>query len=214
MENFIFISDFDGTLTQKDFYQIIIDRYLGQWGNDLYSSWKRNELKDVQFLSQVFQAINRNEEQISKDIAAIELDPYAKDFINHIKSLGGQFVVLSAGTSYYIDKVLEIHGIKDVKVISNPGCFENNGIKMLPDINSPYYSDIYGVNKYLVVKDYKDKYERVYYAGDSTPDLKACMAADMVFARNKLVELLEENNHPYIPFRQFKDIEEYLMKME
>ena len=40
-KKFAFISDFDGTLTNKDFYKMIIDEYLGEEGKELYKAWRR-----------------------------------------------------------------------------------------------------------------------------------------------------------------------------
>ena len=53
-KKFAFISDFDGTLTHKDFYQMIIDEYLGEEGKELYKAWRRNEYKDKDFLHKIY----------------------------------------------------------------------------------------------------------------------------------------------------------------
>lgn len=40
MKNFAFISDFDGTFTEKDFYKIITDEYLKDECCEIYKDWK------------------------------------------------------------------------------------------------------------------------------------------------------------------------------
>ena len=45
MKKFVFVSDFDGTLTEKDFYQMIIEDRLGEMGKALFDAWKRKEYK-------------------------------------------------------------------------------------------------------------------------------------------------------------------------
>jgi 2,3-diketo-5-methylthio-1-phosphopentane phosphatase len=211
-DKFIFISDFDGTLTNKDFYQIIIDNYLGDTGADLYKAWKRNEYKDIDFLDKIFTSINRSEALILEDILNIPFDPFAKDFIGKIKSMGGDFAVLSAGTSYYIHKLFNNLGILDVDVYSNEGYYKDNGIHFKLDKESPFYSEVYGIDKEKVVKSLKEKYEIIYFAGDSAPDMKAAKLADITFAKGVLQELLSKENHPFIPVNNFKEIEEYLIK--
>ena len=43
MENFVFVSDFDNTLTHKDFYKIILDKYMKESGKKLFDEWKKTK---------------------------------------------------------------------------------------------------------------------------------------------------------------------------
>ncbi|WP_242851346.1 MtnX-like HAD-IB family phosphatase [Clostridium sp. DMHC 10] len=183
MKKFIFVSDFDGTLTEKDFYKIIMEEYLKEDCKKLYKDWKNKKIKDIDYLGYVFRNIGRNEKQIFEDIMKISLDPFAKELIDNVKANGGEFAVVSAGTSYYIDRVFMSKGIKDVKVYSNKGVFKNNGIYFELDKTNEFYSDIYGIDKGKVVKKLKEEYDFVFYAGDSEPDLSAALISDVVFAK-------------------------------
>lgn len=206
---FVFVSDFDGTLTDKDFYLLIMDDYLGDKGKELYDAWKRKEYKDIDFLGLIFKSINRNEDEIMEDILRIPFDKYAADFIQNVKDAGGDFVILSAGTSYYIHRVLQAKGICDVTVYSNEGYYNEKGIHLKKDSSSPYYSEMYGIDKALVVSDLKEKYEKLYYAGDSAPDVKAAMLSNVAFAKGRLQAMLHSEGHPFIPIKSFKDITDY-----
>lgn len=206
MKDFVFISDFDGTLTEKDFYKIITDTYLKEKAEPLYKAWRNKEIKDVDYLGFVFKNIDRNETDILKDIMGISFDPYAKEFIENIRAAKGDFIIVSAGTSYYIDKILAEYNIENVEVYSNAGIFKENGIHFNIDSKSEYYSEIYGIDKFLVVKKLKEKYKKVFYAGDSGPDLKAALIADVVFARGELIDMLEANKKEYIKFNNFSEI--------
>ncbi|MCE5285795.1 MAG: MtnX-like HAD-IB family phosphatase [Pelosinus sp.] len=213
MKEFIFVSDFDGTMTAKDFYHIIMDNYLGKWGRELYDSWKRGEMYDVEFLSAVFKAINRSQEEIDQDILRIEMDEDTADFIEQIKLAGGDFVILSAGAKYYIERCLAFHHITNLQIIANGGIYENKGITLIPpERQNAFYSERYGIDKGLVVQDLKKKYQKVYYAGDSGPDLNAALLADVAFAKKELIPLLGAKGIKYIPFTSFKQIAAYLQK--
>ncbi|MBC2581235.1 MtnX-like HAD-IB family phosphatase [Clostridium sp. DJ247] len=218
MEKFVFISDFDGTLTKKDFYKIITDDYLKEECAELYKEWRAKKIKDVDYLGYVFKNIKRNEQEIYEDILKISIDSYAKEFVNNIRLAGGDFIIVSAGTSYYIEKVFEKQEIKDVEIYSNKGVFKDNGIHFVLDESSEFYSEIYGIDKYKVVKKLKEKYNKVFYAGDSEPDLKAALIADVVFAKGSLVELLEKENKEFIKFENFSEVWEkvqnYLRKWD
>ncbi|HKM05002.1 MAG TPA: MtnX-like HAD-IB family phosphatase [Lachnospiraceae bacterium] len=209
---YVFISDFDGTLSTKDFYQIIMDEYLGDEGKRLFEDWKAGKYMDKDFLNKIYSSINRNEEEIMEDIMRIQLDDGANDFIDHVKTSGGEFVIASAGTSYYIERLLEKYQIRDVKVYSNPGVYKDRGIHLQIDPSDKYYSKRYGIDKAKIVEEYKKKYQKVFYAGDSQPDVAACKIADIAFAKSKLIDLLESEGVPCIPVLTYQDIEDYLRK--
>jgi len=206
MKDFAFISDFDGTLTKKDFYKIVSETYLKDEFMPFYKSWRKGEMKDREYLSYVFNNIKRSESEINEDILNIPFDPFAKAFIEKVKEAGGDFIIISAGTSYYIEKILKKHNIEGVEVYSNKGIFKDNGIYFDLDENNEFYSDRYGIDKLLVIKKLKSNYKKVFYAGDSEPDLKPALASDVVFAKGTLVELLQKENKEYIEFENFSEV--------
>ncbi len=212
MKKFAFVSDFDGTLTDRDFYHIVMDKYLKDWAWEYYEEWRKTRKINVEFLNKIFGAMDRSEEEIMEDILELPIDPYAADFIKKVESCQGDFFILSAGTSYYIKKLLAHLNINNVTVISMEGKYQNRGITIMPDPQSEYYSSIFGVDKAKVVKALKEKYEKVYFAGDSEPDIGAAKAADCAFARNDLQQQLTEQNIPFIPFNKYNEVERYMLE--
>ena len=206
MRNFAFISDFDGTLTKKDFYKIMSEAYLKEEYLPLFKVWKNGEMKDREYLSYVFNNVKRSETEIYEDILNIPFDPFAKEFITKIKDAGGDFIVVSAGTSYYINKIFEKNSIEGVDVYSNKGIFKDNGIYFDLDENSEFYSDRYGIDKLSVVEKLKSNYKKIIYAGDSEPDIKPALISDLVFARGELVELLQKEKKEFIEFEDFSEV--------
>jgi 2-hydroxy-3-keto-5-methylthiopentenyl-1-phosphate phosphatase len=212
MKKFAFVSDFDGTLTDRDFYHIVMDKYLKAWAWEYYDEWRKTKKINVDFLNRIFGSMDRSEEEILEDILQLPLDPYAIDFIKKVEAFGGDFYILSAGTSYYINKLLGHLNIHNVTVISMEGKYQNRGITIIPDPQSEYYSSIWGVDKAKVVLSLKGKYEKVYFAGDSEPDAGAAKAADCAFARNELIKHLSEQKVPFIPFNKYNEVEEYMIQ--
>lgn len=212
MKDFAFISDFDGTLTKKDFYKILSETYLKEEFLPLFKAWKNGEMKDRDYLSYVFNNVKRSEVEIDEDILNIPFDPFAKEFIEKVKAAGGDFIVVSAGTSYYIDKVFEKHNIEGVNVYSNKGIFKDSGIHFDLDENSEFYSDRYGIDKLTVVEKLKANYKKIFYAGDSEPDVKPALVADVVFAKGELVELLKQEKKEFIEFENFSEAWDKLKK--
>ncbi|MCB2295995.1 MtnX-like HAD-IB family phosphatase [Clostridium algoriphilum] len=212
MKDFAFISDFDGTLTKKDFYKILSETYYKEELKPIYDSWKNGEMKDVEYLGYVFNNVRRNETELYEDILNIDFDPTAKAFIEQVKAAGGDFIVISAGSSYYIDKVFEKHHIDGVDVYSNKCIFKDNGIYFDLDEHDEFYSDRYGIDKLIVVEKLKANYKKVFYAGDSGPDLQPALVSDVVFAKGKLVELLKKEKKEFIEFETFSEVWDKLKK--
>jgi 2-hydroxy-3-keto-5-methylthiopentenyl-1-phosphate phosphatase len=210
LKDFVFVSDFDGTLTEMDFYKMMSDKYLKEECKPLYEAWRNKKMKDVEYLSYVFNNLGISTEELDQEIMDIKLDPFAKRFIDKIKAANGEFVIISAGTGYYIDKVLSKHNIEGVTIYTNKGIFKDKGIYFDIDKNSEFYSDIYGIDKFLVVQKLKESYKKVFYAGDSGPDLKPALIADVVFARGQLPAMLDTEHKPYIEFKNFTEIFEKL----
>lgn len=210
MKKFAFVSDFDGTLTDRDFYHIVMDKYLKDWAWEYYDEWKKTKKVNVDFLNKIFGSMDRSEDEILKDILELPLDPYAVEFIKKVEKCGGDFYILSAGTSYYINRLLAHFNIQNVTVISMEGKYQNRGITIIPDPDSEFYSGIWGVDKAKVVSALKGKYQKVYFAGDSEPDTGAAEAADLAFARNDLKRLLVQRKVPFVPFDRYNEVEEHM----
>jgi 2-hydroxy-3-keto-5-methylthiopentenyl-1-phosphate phosphatase len=209
MTKWAFISDFDGTISKKDFYWIIIEKYYPE-GKDLFRRWKDGELKDIEFLSTVFSSIHQDEEQTLKDIHDIPIDEHAVPFINKVQANGADFYILSAGTDFYINEILSKYGVADVRVFSNKGYFKEKNVIMDIDPEEWHYSERYGIDKSIVLRRVKENYDFVFYYGDSEPDSHPAEFADITFAKDALISILREKNISCIPVRDFKDVERYL----
>ncbi|WP_347550104.1 MtnX-like HAD-IB family phosphatase [Pseudalkalibacillus hwajinpoensis] len=209
MNTWAFVSDFDGTISKKDFYWLVIDTYYPE-GKELYTKWKAGEYMDIDFLQQVFRSIGQEESQIIEDILSLPIDEHVPSFIETVQNSGGDFYILSAGTDFYIHHILKHYGIQDVPVFSNKGYYENQNVHLEIDENHRHYSKRYGIDKSIVIKELKEKYNVVYFAGDSEPDSHPAKVADLTFAKDALQEILRENGVPFVGVDSFQDIERVL----
>lgn len=208
-----FISDFDGTITLKDFYWLMIEKYLDKdFYQRQYDSWQAKDITDLQFLNSVFNNINQNEQTIREDIISIPIDHTVIDFINWFTEQRGDFYIVSAGCGYYIEILLEHHGLRDrVGLFANPGYFQEGNIYM-QHYQGEFYSDIYGIDKGKIVDNLKKKHSKTYFAGDSRPDMQAALNADRAFARQKtqLLQMLGEQKADFLEFADFEQIKKML----
>ncbi|MBN8193138.1 MtnX-like HAD-IB family phosphatase [Bacillus sp. NTK074B] len=209
MKKWAFVSDFDGTISKKDFYHLVLEKYFNE-GKALFKQWKAGDMKDIDFLRTVFTSIHQDETQIIEDIHSIEIDDHVPSFIRKVQAHGGDFYILSAGTDYYIKHILKQHGIEDVRVYSNEGYYKEKNVHMNIDPEHPHYSNRYGIDKSKVIIELKEQYKTIYFAGDSEPDRHAAKVADVNFAIKALQKILEESRTPFIDVNDFHDIDHYM----
>jgi 2-hydroxy-3-keto-5-methylthiopentenyl-1-phosphate phosphatase len=213
VKKWAFVSDFDGTISKEDFYLVMMDKYFPE-GRELFKKWRRGEIKDIDFLSSIFQSINQEEGTIIEDILNIPIDEYVPNFIKKVQRSGADFYILSAGTDYYIHHLLKKYGVENVKVFSNKGFYRDRNVYMDINPNEWHYSERYGIDKAKVIQRLKEEYEAVYFSGDSEPDSHSAVYADLTFAKNGLQDMLREKKVPFIPVRNFKEVEAYLLEKE
>ncbi len=214
MENkkFALVSDFDGTLTSKDFYQMIIDDYLGEEGNSLFNEWKENRCNYRELLDRVYSAINRNDRKNLEEVLRIEWDDTANKVIEKVQEAGGEFVILCHGTGYYIKKLLHEKGLFKVKLY----CNENGDYDEVKNFNvkekNLSYLFFAGIDKVKIINYLREKYSYIYYVGDSLADIVPCKIADECFAKGALQKMLSDQKVDFIQINNFSDIEKYLIE--
>lgn len=206
MKKWAFVSDFDGTITDQDFYSLMIEKYYPE-GSTLYKKWQAGQILDIDFLRAIFAAINQDEAQIIETIISIPIDKYVPNFIKQVQKSGGDFYILSAGTDYYIHHLLNKYAINDVKVIANEGFYHEKNIHLNIDEKHPHYSRRYGIDKAKVIQELKYKYDIVYFIGDSEPDSHPASYADVTYAKDILQKILEKKGIPFVPVSTFKEVE-------
>jgi len=200
----LFVSDFDGTATALDFYKIMLN-YIGQEGWDYVTEYRKTGKVDYHFLNKIFGWHQLTDKQYQSLIDTIELDKTLGVFLEYLDEIDMGFKFVSAGFDKYIDDILRQEGY-EVEVLTNPGEFKDGYMKMLPDENDPFYHELFGIDKGKVMHHLKATVDKIYFAGDTEPDLTAALEADVVFAKGELIPMLEKHNKAYIKFDKYEEI--------
>ena len=108
MKPFLFITDFDGTVTAQDFVYQIMYRYQHD------KIFSKNKKRGVELLSSVFYELRLTQEEFLKEIEYIPMDKTFVPFFEFINKSGGDVLVLSEGAKYYIKKKFFFEGIKNI----------------------------------------------------------------------------------------------------
>lgn len=211
--NRVFVTDFDGTMTAVDFFDVVLNHADQTAMPDYWDQCVAGRLTHVEALNGIFQHAPRDLGVLRMYLAETMLDPNTATAIDGLKEKGWDVVVVSAGSAWYIEQLLS--GVRDrVRILANPGNFTpSGGLTMTwPPAESLWYSRHFGVDKAAVVQRLQDGGTTVAFAGDGRPDVAAArlVPPDLRFARGWLAETLEREGLPFRRFALWAEIAEWL----
>lgn len=210
----ILVTDFDGTLTHQDFFQVALEKILPPDLPDYWNEYRSGRQTHFEMLQAIYGAIRVSEESVIDLLPLTRLEPRLAELIQNLKEAGWRVMVASAGCSWYIEKLFQQAGI-ELEVHANPGEFiSGRGLQMQLPRESPYFSPTHGIDKAAVVRHHLQLGIPVAFAGDGYPDLDAALlvSSPFRFARAALAESLDRLLLPYHPFEHWHQVADQLLK--
>lgn len=214
----ILITDFDGTLTQQDFYQLVVERLLPPDAPDYWADYRAGRITHFEALRSYFAAAAPvGEARLSALLADMGLEPDLANQLAALRRQGWEVVVVSAGCSWYIDRLLTQAGVT-LEVHANPGHIDGHG-RLIVDwpTGSPFFSPQTGIDKSAVVRAAAQGGRTVAFAGDGPPDLEPALLVPghLRFARagSLLAASLAERAEPFHPFQRWSEVAQALRCM-
>jgi 2,3-diketo-5-methylthio-1-phosphopentane phosphatase len=209
----ILVSDFDGTITDNDFYALILERHMGLASPDYWARYRTGEITHFEAMKLIFSHAPSDPAQLEDLLASTHPDPEFGAAARRLRDAGWDLTVVSAGSSWYIDRILERSGVS-ASVHANPGAIRNGqGLVLELPRDSPFFSAQIGIDKSAVVKDALANYEQVAFAGDGPPDIAPALLVgpEMRYARGFLAEELARRKEQYQQYRRWPDIADALL---
>jgi 2,3-diketo-5-methylthio-1-phosphopentane phosphatase len=205
----IFVSDYDGTITGKDFFLLLAERDLPANTPDYFARDREGRISHFEAMAAYFAFAPTDEQQLEELLTASQPDPDLAASAALLRRAGWNLWVVSAGSSWYIERVLSRAGVA-ATVYSNPGRLENGRGLVLdkPDPSSPYHSASEGVDKSAVVRHALRVADSVAFAGDGPPDLQPALLVrpGLRFARGFLADALRTRGEQFRPFSRWSEI--------
>jgi 2,3-diketo-5-methylthio-1-phosphopentane phosphatase len=206
-----FVSDFDGTITETDFYTLLIERYLPVDAPDFFEEYRQGKRTHFEAMQAYFDYAPSDPKALETLLRDTRPDPEAESVIARLNDVGWDVIVVSAGCAWYIERIL--NGLP-VTIHASPGDIDPaGGLKMRLPVESPFFSPDKGIDKSAVVRDALARYGRVIFAGDGPPDLAPALLVqpELRFARRWLAEELERRGERFRMFRRWAEIETALL---
>ena len=210
----IFVSDYDGTITNNDIYSLLAKRYVPAGTPDYFAQYVQGRITHFEAMAAYFAFMPTEEQQLEELLGASDADPDLAASAALLQRAGWELLVVSAGSSWYVERVLRRAGVS-ATVYSNPGRLEKwRGLVLekLPT-SSPYYSASAGIDKSAVVRHALHAAETVAFAGDGPPDLQPALLVrpELRFARGFLADALRQRGEVFRPFSRWSEIATALM---
>jgi len=199
------LSDFDGTLTLQNALNTLYRKFGAPFCKEVEERWDRGEITTMEEITTCFSTFNASQADMEKALRGIALDPAVHQFLCFCRAQNYEFAIVSDGLLWYIDFILRNHGIYEVAIYANEIHFAPNGFQF----SFPWHdssSPLRGVSKLNIVRSYQARRYKVVFIGDGLSDTDAIQAADIVYARDELLEYARLHDIRTIAFNSLSDL--------
>ncbi|MCX5715589.1 MAG: MtnX-like HAD-IB family phosphatase [Candidatus Omnitrophica bacterium] len=211
MKKAIVITDFDGTITQKDTLVGILDKFAGPKWLKIAALVRSGRLgTKIGLKKEMALCRVTKKEYIDFLNTDVKIDPTFKNFLRFCEKNKLKVIVVSGGFGLNIEVVFKKFGIPRLPYYANIIQFKGNIVKL----KYPYTHKACktcGHCKAPYIKRFKDKGYFTIYAGDSVTDRCPAKVADLVFAKHHLAEYCGEKGIPFVPYTTFGQIKKRLI---
>ena len=205
------VTDFDGTMTSRDVYELVLERFGPPPGPDPFEAYRVGEITHLEAMQRIF--ARADDEQALLDLLPrVGLQPRLRGLVERLDTAGWDVVVVSAGCRWYIDRLLGAAGV-EVEVHSNPGHFEPGRGLVIERPDGAFVSESVGIDKAAVVRHVQATRAPVAFAGDGLADLPAArlVPAELRFARGDLAVAAAEEGLAVRPFESWAEVVEEVL---
>ena len=209
----IMVSDFDGTMTRYDFFDIARRHLPTATDHDYWQEYLDGKISHFEAMASIFGAIRTDHQGMENALARMELDPTLRDSVTRLEDAGWKIIVASAGCEWYIERLLDKAGV-ELEVHANPGKFTpENGLELSLPTDSPYFEPDKGIDKEAIVREALSQDSQAAFAGDGRPDIPAAknINGSRLFARGMLADYFSEKGRPFHYFENWKQIADILL---
>lgn len=214
MPKIIVISDFDGTITQKDTLVEILDKFASPKWREIARLVNEGGMGTRIALKKEMDLCKATKKEFTEFLVKhTKIDRGFKRFLKFCQKNKIKFLVVSGGFGLNIETIFKKFKIKKVPYYANKIVFGKNAGRPAK-LEFPYKDKICsecGHCKAPYIRSFKNKGYFTVYIGDSVTDRCPAKVADLVFAKHNLAKYCGEKGIEYVPYKSFGDIKNYLL---
>ncbi|MFW3146832.1 MAG: MtnX-like HAD-IB family phosphatase [Thermoplasmatota archaeon] len=198
--------DFDGTIAETDASYDILNRFAeGDWLSIEKKAYA-HEITILEALRRQAVMVKAGPEKARRFLTEnVNLRPGFTEFANYCRDFGIPLLICSDGFGWTIEVLLEHWGLEWIPWVSNRTFPDAKGWR----IEFQHRREGCPVNancKCSHLWKMRERVDKVVFVGDGTTDECVSKEADVVFARDKLMDLCRSNNIECIPWTTWKEL--------
>ncbi|MCR8853877.1 MtnX-like HAD-IB family phosphatase [Lysinibacillus fusiformis] len=207
----IIFCDFDGTITETDNIFSLMTEFAPQESEKIAKAMMEQTISFKDGLSAMFHLLSTQQKdeviQYLMDTAIIR-EGFG-DFVRYAQDHGIPFYIVSGGVDFFIEPLVDKYGPFS-GIYCNKADFSGEQIKLIYSNScdeecAKYSTQGCGCCKPSVMRKVANEDHFKIVIGDSLSDFEAAKQADIVLARDHLIQHCEELHVPYKPFITFHD---------
>jgi len=202
--------DFDGTACLQDVSELLLDAF-GEPGWERFDdAVDRGEMGLREAGShQTAMLRGSREEMLAFVLPRAELAPGFVPFVGWAEERGLPLTLASDGFGFYIEPILDRADLGHLEVVTNELVFGADGPALLSPNGHPECVGC-ATCKMLAAQRLRERHGPVAFVGDGQSDRYGALYSDIVFARDALIAICEQDGVPYRPWETFDDVREAL----
>jgi 2-hydroxy-3-keto-5-methylthiopentenyl-1-phosphate phosphatase len=198
--------DFDGTACLQDVSEMLLDAF-GEPGWERFDdAVDRSEIGLREAGDhQVAMLRGSLEEMLAFALKRAELAPSFPPFVAWASSNGLPLTLASDGFAFYIRPILERAGLGRLEVVTNE-LVQADGRWALHHPNGHPECIGCGTCKMLAATRLRERHGPIAFVGEGQSDRYGALYSNVVFAKDALVEICEQDGVSYRPWHTFDDV--------
>ena len=212
--DWLVVCDFDGTIAHVDVTDGVLSRFaLPQW-EEIEADWKAGRFGSRECMARQVDLVRAPREALDAYLDTVDIDPEFPAFVADCRARGLDVVVISDGIDYSIRRILSRYGLDDLPLASNSLELLGGDRYRLqfPEANAKCSAGS-GTCKCRVSSRRANGRSRLLI-GDGSSDFCLAAEADLVFAKDKLLQRCIERRLPHRACPDFASARRLLPQLE
>ncbi|MDB5972576.1 MAG: phosphoserine phosphatase [Hydrocarboniphaga sp.] len=202
----IVICDFDGTISDVDVTDALLERFaLPEW-EAIESEWKASLISARECMARQVKLLRVTRPELEAFLDTIDIDAGFRQFIQECRSRRLPVRVVSDGLDCVIRSILRRHNLSQLSVTANQLITTGRNTYELQFPNSRVDCTAASGTCKCANAEQESRDRRVLLIGDGRSDFCLAHNADFVFSKNKLSEYCESMGIPHRDFSGFSDM--------
>jgi 2-hydroxy-3-keto-5-methylthiopentenyl-1-phosphate phosphatase len=199
--------DFDGTISREDVGTYVLERVASGRFEAIDARYERGEIGSRQCIRELWPLLRVERSRLDELADEVPLDPGLGPLVGFVRRNGGEVVVVSDGLGFYVARRCAPFG---VPVFTN-GVVD--GRPQFPHADRGCPCGLCGTCKPARFRGARRRGRSCVFVGDGTSDRFAAAEADVVFAKDRLVDWCRAEGLDFEPFHDLCEVEAGLRRL-